>query len=379
METPTLIGILTPATRDKAASREDISTASVLRVLRGFSTPEEVTPKHDNDVATRALRKNCRSLRVVQILKPKTSIMSDIETLRQANIKRNKAHLNELGILYKPSSANPVRKAPTKPTGVARKAHYVPPSRTSARIASASVRPVYVDEHEDTDRKPRSARPSRPPIKSEPQPVKAELPAKDLQSITAGWTSWKATGSAPTRDEDANFHFSDHPTFTPNKSPEEMLREGCFGGSYFRPLYSRRLGTIIEDDYQELPNAWIDGLDVTTLLTSPEYDPEINKYKVKCGQSIEEWEASGWIDHQYDVRGWFQWYCRFYMGRRCPDDDRQISRWRKCAGETGRWRRALLKKYRAMGVREVFDDGEDEEKSDVSPVIHQTLFHWASE
>ena len=158
-----------------------------------------------------------------------------------------------------------------------------------------------------------------------------------------------------------------------------MLREGCFGGSYWRPLHSRRLGTSVVDDYKELPSSWYSGLDVSKFLTSPTYDIEINKYKVASGQSIEEWEAAGWINHTYDVRGWFQWYCRFYMGRRCDDDERQISRWKKCVGETGRWRRMLLKKYVTMGIREVFDDGEDEEGIDVSPVMHQTCHHWAYE
>ena len=67
------------------------------------------------------------------------------------------------------------------------------------------------------------------------------------------------------------------------------------------------------------------------------------------------------------------------MGRRCEDDERQISRWRKCVGETGRWRRMLLKKSVSTGIREVFDDGEEEEGNDVSPVMHQTCHHWAYE
>ena len=66
------------------------------------------------------------------------------------------------------------------------------------------------------------------------------------------------------------------------------------------------------------------------------------------------------------------------MGRRCEDDERQVGRWRKCVGETGRWRRMLLKKYEAARVREVWDDGEEEGK-EVSPVVHQTCHHWAFE
>ena len=307
--------------------------------------------------------------------------MKDIETQRQENIKRNKDELRKLGILYTPPvRVNGLNKGPS-----AKKRKFdqptLPASRSSARIASAPSRPSYNEDEKDYATLPRKkgrqivANISK---RSEnKQEEVAEVPANDVDSIRAGWTTWKATAPPPTRDEVSTFHFQDEPTFTPNKSPEEMMREGCFGGSYWRPLHSRRLGITIADDYKELPVSWISGLDVEKFLISPGYDPEVNKYKVSSGQTIEEWEAAGWINHTYDVRGWFQWYCRFFMGRRCEDDERQISRWRKCVGETGRWRRMLLKKYVSMGIREVFDDGEEEEGNDVSPVMHQTCHHWA--
>ena len=210
--------------------------------------------------------------------------------------------------------------------------------------------------------------------------LKAEVvPPTNIEELQRSWSEWTPAASSPTRDAiRGTLHFDSHPDFTPNKSPEEMLREGCFGGSYFRPLYSRTLGITITGDWKELPSSWTDGLNISTYLTSPDYDPEINKYKVACGQSIEEWEAAGWINHNHDVRGWFQWYCRFYMGRRCDDDERQVSRWKKCVGQTGRWRRMLLNKYISSGVREVFDDGEEgEDTKEVSPVMHQTCHHWA--
>lgn len=308
--------------------------------------------------------------------------MKDIETQRQENIKRNKDELRKLGILYTP----PVRinDLSKKPNAKKRKFDQptLPASRSSARIASAPSRPSYNEDERDYANLPRKKSRQIVAKNSKRNEVKqeevAEIPAKDIDSIRAGWTSWGATAPPPTRDEESTFHFEDEPTFTPNKSPEEMMREGCFGGSYWRPLHSRRLGTTIADDYRELPVSWMSGLDVEKFLSSPEYDPEVNKYKVSSGQTIEEWEAAGWINHTYDVRGWFQWYCRFFMGRRCEDDERQISRWRKCVGETGRWRRMLLKKYVSMGIREVFDDGEEEEGNDVSPVMHQTCHHWAS-
>ena len=309
--------------------------------------------------------------------------MNHIEAQREENIKRNQEQLRQLGIYLTPS--NSTRHTEKKPPPKRRKLdHPLPPSRSSARIASTPAKPSYVSEDEDEpERRPRKKGAKVAPKKAKELVLKQEdaaiVPVKDIESIRAGWTAWEVTASTLTRDQESTFHFEDQPSFTPNKSPEEMLREGCFGGSYWRPLRSRRLGTSIVDDYKELPSSWYSGLDVSTFLTSPTYDIEINKYKVASGQSIEEWEAAGWINHTYDVRGWFQWYCRFFMGRRCDDDERQISRWKKCVGETGRWRRMLLKKYVTMGIREVFDDGEDEEGNDVSPVMHQTCHHWAYE
>jgi hypothetical protein len=80
-----------------------------------------------------------------------------------------------------------------------------------------------------------------------------------------------------------------------------MLREGCFDGSYFRPIRSQKLGITIEDDYKDLPRSWISGLEIPQYLTSPMYNPDVNKFKVACAQSIEDWEAAGWINHDYDV------------------------------------------------------------------------------
>ncbi|KAL9104886.1 MAG: hypothetical protein Q9163_000203 [Psora crenata] len=308
--------------------------------------------------------------------------MNELEQQRQANIKRNRDHLKKLGILYQPPAS--VAQVAVKPAAnKRRKPNTVLPSRSSARIASAPVKLSYNENgtgtkaatREKADRKAVSTG-----VKANVEiPDVAAVTVRDLESLRVSWTSWKSTSPPPIRDEESVFHFEDHPDFIPNKSPEELLREGCFGGSYFRCLYSHRLGITIKEDYKELPQAWYEGLDIETFLTSPQCNPEANKYKVKCGQSIEEWEAAGWINHDYDVRGWFQWYCRFFMGRRCEDDKRQIGRWRRCVSSTGRWRRALLRKYVSMGVKEVFDHGENEEKGDVSPAMHQTCFQWAYE
>ena len=314
--------------------------------------------------------------------------MNEYEAQRIEKIKRNQALLAELDIKPLVSKQNrvPDGKPPTKKRRVLQDSA---PARTSARIASAPIKPSYND---DVDIKaislPRSAREKG--VKTKPKQerelgstfadeTEPLVPSRNVDEIRAGWTSWEPIAAPPTRDEKRVFHFEDYPDFTPNKSPEEMLREGSFGGSYYRPLKSRKLGIVIQDDWKELPTSWIEGLNIERYLTNPTYNPDSNKFGVSCGQSIEEWEASGWISHEHDVRGWFQWYTRFFRGRRCEDDERQVSRWRKCVGETGRWRRTLLKKYMLLGVREVFDDGAEEDAPEVSPVVHQTCHHWGFE
>jgi len=82
------------------------------------------------------------------------------------------------------------------------------------------------------------------------------------------------------------------------------------------------------------------------------------------------WESSGWIADS-DPYGWFQWYCRFYSGRRSSDDARQMSRWCKSAGLKGRFRSQLCNKIIAAGTTA----GDVK----ISPVIRQTLLHWGLE
>jgi hypothetical protein len=161
--------------------------------------------------------------------------------------------------------------------------------------------------------------------------------------------------------------------FHPNRTPEEVLRAGSFGGTYFRPIVSavtniRYNPTDVLND--TVVPAWIEGLDKKTMLTSPTYRNNANKYGVKCGGSLGMWESSGWISDS-DPYGWFQWYCRFYQGRRCSDDVRQISRWLKSAGPKGRFRSQLCNKILVANAKP--DDRS------ISPVIRQTLLHWGLE
>ncbi|KAI1439710.1 hypothetical protein F5Y02DRAFT_425037 [Annulohypoxylon stygium] len=309
--------------------------------------------------------------------------MSEYEARRLANIKRNEALVKDLGLQEGSTTKNEVEdkgNSRKQPAIKRRKLHTTQPTRSSARIASAPSQPVYDENIQDN--LSISKRKSRKGGSVARSPSPQSPPSKDLDALIASWSSWTPTEPPPTRDVEGNYHFKSHPSFTPNKSPEDIIREGSFGGTYWRPLYSRHLNTTISKDWRELPESWTSGLDIDKYVTNETYDPEINKYGVACGQSIEEWEAAGWIAHAHDVRGWFQWYCRFWLGRRCNDDERQIGRWRRCVGETGRWRRTLLKKYVLMGIRSVIDEGDeddDERRGDVSPVVHQTCHHWAWE
>ena len=353
-----------------------------MQIKREIIASPKKTRSTQTPTCTRIRHSNtCILLQISSSYTP--AAMNDYERRRQEKIKRNQALLNQLNI----KSVVPKQhhsKDDRPPAAKRRKVlQETAPARTSARIAATPVRPTYNYEE---DNNPVSLSRSAPTKgrKKESSSALVEgteplVPTNNIEEIKAGWTAWEATAAPPTRDEKRVFHFEDYPHFTPNKSPEEMLREGCFGGSYFRPLRSRKLGVIVENDWRELPAEWISGLNIDQYLTHPNYNPDINKFKVSCGQSIEEWEAAGWISHEHDVRGWFQWYTRFFRGRRCVDDARQVSRWRKCVGETGRWRRMLLKKYGLLGVREVFDDGVEEDLPEVSPVMHQTCHHWAFE
>jgi hypothetical protein len=280
--------------------------------------------------------------------------MSEYENRRARKIARNQALLKELQLESASNSLNnrSLIKVKTERPAKRRKLSNLParhPLRASARIASSETRPVYSEEkligkRETSGRNATGKQLVAVPEEQTPVPAKAsKRTAEEIEELRAKWSSWEPSADPPTRDSNGTFHFDDNPDFVPNKSPAEVLREGCFGGTYFRPLYSATLKTEISGDWHELPVSWIEGLNIHKYLTSTVYDPQVNKYGVTCGQSIEEWEANGWINHDYDVRGWFQWYCRFFTGRRCEDDGRQIGRWKKCVGEKGRWRRTLLK------------------------------------
>ncbi len=103
-----------------------------------------------------------------------------------------------------------------------------------------------------------------------------------------------------------------HPEFKPDLTPKELLALGVFGGKY------------MTDCRNEFPKSWF-----THAKLSPEKkDSSINFFKVDASQPLSVWRKKGWI-YKDDPRGWFQWYSRYYMGRRIPgEDERQIQRWK---------------------------------------------------
>jgi len=102
-----------------------------------------------------------------------------------------------------------------------------------------------------------------------------------------------------------------HPDFKPELTPKEMLELGVFGGKY------------LTDCQNEFPASWFK----RAKLNHRRHDPKLNYFGVNASQPLSVWRKKEWI-YAEDPRGWFQWYCRYYLGRRCEDDERQMKRWR---------------------------------------------------
>lgn len=102
------------------------------------------------------------------------------------------------------------------------------------------------------------------------------------------------------------------PVFKPQLTPAEMLKLGVFAGKY------------MTDCAAEFPASWF----ARAKLAPGKRDKSLNFFNVEASQPLSEWRRKGWI-HPDDPRGWFQWYCRYYVGRRMPlEDARQIGRWK---------------------------------------------------
>jgi len=141
--------------------------------------------------------------------------------------------------------------------------------------------------------------------------------------------------------EPAGRHFD--PDFKPQLTPKEMLELGIFGGKY------------MTDCAKEFPKSWF-----AHAKLSPEgKNPDLNFFRIDASKPLSYWKRKGWI-HEDDPRGWFQWYCRYYAGRRTEDDARQISRWKAMTRHL-----AQLKKHCEA------DDWS------CRPRQRQALLHWA--
>lgn len=120
-----------------------------------------------------------------------------------------------------------------------------------------------------------------------------------------------------------------HPEFQPELTPKEMLSLGVFGGKY------------LTDCRNEFPASWF----VRAKLSPEKRDDTLNFFHVHASQPLRVWKEKGWINEEHDPRGWFQWYCRYYMGRRLPgEDERQIKRWKAIVRHVSQ-----IKKYCQVG------------------------------
>ena len=132
------------------------------------------------------------------------------------------------------------------------------------------------------------------------------------------------TGYQYRRTEPAGQGF--HPGFMPQLTPAQMLRMGVFGGKY------------MTDCRDEFPAHWFE----KAKLSPSRADHELNFFAVKASKPLAYWVEKGWIWPQ-DPRGWFQWYCRYYQGRRCEDDLRQIGRWKAMTRHIAQVRKNCVK------------------------------------
>jgi len=134
------------------------------------------------------------------------------------------------------------------------------------------------------------------------------------------------------------------PEFCPDLTPKEMLALGVFCGKY------------MTDCREEFPASWF----AHAKLAGAVRDCSLNYFGADASQPLSVWRSKGWI-HPDDPRGWFQWYCRYYMGRRVPGEDaRQIKRWR------------AVRRHVAQ-IKQHCDQGD----LMCRPRQRQALLHWA--
>ena len=141
----------------------------------------------------------------------------------------------------------------------------------------------------------------------------------------------------------------------------KSIKEDAFGGTYFRDIYSSINGKWYRNSWKEFN--FLCDID-PKLYLSNYFDVNVNKYKIKCGTSLRFWENKGWIREE-DPYGWFQWYCRYYLGRSSDDDERQIARWNNIVN---RLEIVIVKMIKSRNAK--YNDYS------ISPKIRQILLHW---
>jgi hypothetical protein len=142
------------------------------------------------------------------------------------------------------------------------------------------------------------------------------------------------------RTEPAGKNFN--PEFRPELTPKEMLAVGVFGGKY------------MTDCVDEFPADWF-----AKAKLSTQKNPQLNCFGVDASQPLSVWREKGWL-WKDDPRGWFQWYCRYWMGRRCEDDERQVRRWKAIRRHAAQIRQGCMKGDLSCRKRQ-----------------RQALLHWA--
>ena len=149
--------------------------------------------------------------------------------------------------------------------------------------------------------------------------------------------------------------------FGKNETPVEIIKEGGFGGTYFRDLYSGINDKLYRKSWKEFDE--LNNID-QKYYCSNYYDVIVNKYDVKCGTSLRFWENKDWINF-IDPYGWFQWYFRYSLDKRSLDDIRQIARMK---GIASRFKGKLVKTSKDADGK--FDDYFISHKS------RQIFLHW---
>ena len=152
--------------------------------------------------------------------------------------------------------------------------------------------------------------------------------------------------------------------FNTNKTLVEIIKEGAFGGTYFRDIYSSVIGKWYKSSWKEFDV--LENID-QKYYCSDYYDASVNKYGVECVTSLRFWENKRWISKQ-DPYGRFQWYFRYYLGRRSKDDEREMKRWK-----------GIVNRFKGKLIKMIKKAGRKSNDYYISPKIRQFLLHWGYE